>query len=395
MRHDGLKGLIGGPNTDPEWVTFNYEEKRFEFVQDKANATRRMIELYCEGYGAMALVRRMRDEGYEFGGRFPTNRVSRLVTNRSLMGDKVVNAKGQPFVLENYYGDAALITAEKFEELQHIVSKRGTRKVKSELPGIVTGLRLLWCGHCGQQMVGQNQLQEKNRLADGTYRVGARRLRCGSYYRLAVRCKGGESCSAVPVEHAIMTYCADEVNLDRLLATTGRPDTRVAALAKQRADLAKIEARLAEVQQAMESGKGSIVTLARAADTLEDQQRGQRERVAMLERELAVDQRGKRSTADVWAALIEGVRMLDYDARMKVRQLVTDTFTRIEVYMKGAQADQPNVLRLHLTSRSGVVQEIEIDHVSGERIDEQRFNLKDLDAKAKPARAPRTRATTK
>lgn len=115
VRHDTMKGLIGGPNTDPEWVRFNYDEKRFELVPDKADATRRMIELYCEGYGAMALTRVMRDEGYEFGGRFPTNRVSRLVSNRSLMGDKVVTARGQPFVLEGYYGNATLISAEKFE----------------------------------------------------------------------------------------------------------------------------------------------------------------------------------------------------------------------------------------------------------------------------------------
>ncbi|MBN3755991.1 recombinase family protein [Paraburkholderia sp. Tr-20389] len=395
VRHDTMKGLIGGPNTDPEWVTFNYDEKRFDLIPDKAGPIRRMIELYCEGYGAMALTRVMRDEGYEFGGRFPTNRVSRLVSSRALMGDKVVTARGQPFVLEGYYGDAALISAEKFEELQHVVSKRSSRKVKSVLPGIVTGLRLLWCGHCQQLMVSHSQLKEENRLADGTYRLGARRLRCGSYYRLAVRCKGGESCSAVPVEHAIMMYCSDQMNLDRLLATKGKPDARIAALTKQQAELAKLESRLAEVQQAIESGSGSVITLVKAAETLEEQQRQQRERVTTLEREIAVDQRGKRSTAEAWAALMEDVRMLDYDARMKARQLMVDTFERIEVYMKGAEADQPNILRLHLTSKSGVVQEIEIDHVSGQRIDEQRFNLKDIDAKAKPARAPRTRTARK
>ncbi|GAB2881793.1 hypothetical protein GCM10027093_16230 [Paraburkholderia jirisanensis] len=339
----------------------------------------------------MALTRVMRDEGYEFGGRFPTNRVSRLVSYRALIGEKVVTAKGQPFVLEGYYGDAVLISAEKFEELQHVVSKRGTRKVKSELPGVVTGLRLLWCGHCQQMMVGQNQLKEENRLADGTFRIGARRLRCGSYYRLAVKCKGGESCSAVPVEHAIMKYCSDQMNLDRLLATKGKPDARIAALTKQRAELAKVESRLAEVQQAIESGSSSVITLIRAAETLEEQQRQQRERVATLEREIAVDQRGKRSTAEAWAALKEDVRLLDYDARMKARQLVVDTFDRIEVYIKGAAADQPNVLRLHLTSKSGIVQEIEIDSLSGERIDEQRFKLKDIEGREKPARAPRPR----
>ncbi|MBB5466856.1 hypothetical protein HDG32_002974 [Paraburkholderia sp. CI2] len=129
-------------------MTFNYGEKRSELVPDKASATRRMIELYREGYGAMALTRVMRDQGYEFGGRFPTNRVSRLVSNRALMGDKVVTARGQPFLLGGYCGDATLIPAETFEELQHVVPKRGSRKIKSELLGVVAGLRLLWCGHC-------------------------------------------------------------------------------------------------------------------------------------------------------------------------------------------------------------------------------------------------------
>ncbi|MGF6978994.1 DNA invertase Pin-like site-specific DNA recombinase [Paraburkholderia sp. JPY465] len=387
-----LKGLVGAPHTDPEWVTFNYDLMRFELVPDKAEATRRMVDLYCEGYGAMAIARKMRDEGYEFGGRFPTNRVSRVAANRGLMGDKVIVSKGQTFTLEGYYGDAALITAEKFEQLRHVVSLRGKRRVKSQVPGLLTGLNLTYCGHCGSLMVSHSQLKESNKLPDGTYRLGARRLRCGSYYRLGQRCSGGESCSVQPVEHALMTYCSDQMNLDRLLATTGKPDPRTATLAKQRAQLEKIDARLAEIQEAMESGTGSIATLSKAAEKLENEQREQRDKVSALERELSVVQRTKQSTADAWAALMEDVRLLDPDARMKARQLVADTFERIEVYMKGLNFDQPRIVRLHLLSKSGQTQEIEIDHVTGERIDEQRFAITEIEAKQKPARAPRTRA---
>lgn len=390
----GIKGLIGGPNTDPNWLKYNYKRRCFEFNHDKniTNITRRVIELYLEGYGAIALVRKMRDEGYSFGGAFPTNRVTRLVTLRSLMGDKFIKANGKDYLLEGYYGDAALITREQFEELEHLVAKRTSRRMKNELPSLITGMQLVWCGYCQSIMLSQNQLIDKYRLDDGTWRPSARRLRCGLYYKEAKKCVGGESCSVAPIEHAIMTYCSDQMNLDRLLASNSAPDPRLAALDTVRAALRKSEVRLAEVQEQIESGDEGLSTLIKAAAKLEKAQLDQQAKLAVLEREVLVHQRAKPSTGDVWAALIDGVNRLDTDARVRARKLIADTFERIDVFMKGIHADERSVIRLRLTSKNGVVQELDIDRSTGERIDEDRFEIALIDGKEMPARKPRLRA---
>ncbi|WP_321782980.1 recombinase family protein [Paraburkholderia sp. J94] len=166
---------MGGTATDPVWVKHS-RESGFALEPTQAHAMRRMLHHYKAGYGAVDITRRLAAEGLTVSEKYPTNRIGRLVKQRNLMGDKVMNADGQTFVLKGYY--PPLISEAEYDELQLLVSKREIRKVKGDLPALITGLHLTYCGYCGQLMVGQNMLNRARR-EDGLPQDGHRRLRCG------------------------------------------------------------------------------------------------------------------------------------------------------------------------------------------------------------------------
>ncbi len=242
-----FRGLIGAPQTDPNWLVYNREKQRFEFEPEKARTVRRAVKLYRQGYGAIDLTRKLRDEGLSLHERFPANRVSRLMTSRALIGEKLVNSGDETFALKGYY--PALISEADFEEVQLIVSKRGVRRRKGDLPGVVTGLQLAYCGYCGSVIVAHNSLGEQGRGADGQLRPGARRMRCGAYHQLAKKCIAGDSCSAAPVERALMDLCSEQSNLDYFLAGDDSADPLMQTLASGHQALTSTEAKLAKNQK--------------------------------------------------------------------------------------------------------------------------------------------------
>jgi len=310
------------------------------------------------------------------------------MTSRALIGEKVVNTGDETFTLKGYY--PALIKDADFDEVQLIVSKRGVRRRKGNLPGILTGLQLAHCGYCGSGILAHNALGERARGTDGQPRPGARRLRCGSYYRLATKCVAGESCSAAPVERALMELCSEQSNLDYFLAGDDSEDPLMQSLASAHQALTSTEARLAKIRKAMaEEDDADLVTFRQVARTLENRKREQEAQVSRLERELSVHQRAKPSTAEMWAKIAAGVLALDNDARMKARKLVLDTFERIDIFMRGINADQKDVVRLRLTSRRGVSMELDVNRQTGERIAGDEIDIERLKS-AQPKRKPRT-----
>jgi hypothetical protein len=248
-------------------------------------------------------------------------------------------------------------------------------------------MRITHCGYCGQIIIAQNQLRDKKGNPHKAYR---RRLRCGSYYHLAKSCMGGESCPVAPVENAIIAYCSDQMNLDRLLACHDTADPLTHTLISARKRMTSIEAKLAKIEKALLADDGDAPeTFTKTARALEKEKREQHAHIIRLERELAVTQRAKLSTADAWAKLAKGVQDLDYDARMMARQLVMDTFQNIDIFMRGAHGEQKDVIRLRLTSKQGNVDEFDIDRVTGERIDSDRISVQNIEAARKPNRKPR------
>ncbi|WP_233866776.1 recombinase family protein [Paraburkholderia adhaesiva] len=375
-RHINAEGkLVSG--TDPSWVLYDQVHQRFELDVPQAQAMRRMIGLYLDGYGAIEITRRLEAEGLAISEKYPVTRVTRVIGSPALRGDKVVKADGQTFTLAGYY--PALVTEAEWDELQMIVNKRGYKKGKGAIPSIVTGTLIGRCGYCGSLLATQNMNQRK-RIANGKTTAipdsppekRRRRLRCGYYYRTGQYCPSDvESCSAVAVERALMTYCMNQVNLDKLMTSDNAADPLMKQLVAKRSVLTKLDLKLGKLKQIMLESDDLPDTFMEGMRELEAEKREATKAAVKLERELKVHDRAKPSTAKAWAALVDDVLALDYDARMKVRKLIAETFERIDIFMVAVK-DKGNVKPMHmrLTSKRGVVVGFDFHRLTGELVDE-------------------------
>lgn len=91
-------------------------------------------------------------------------------------------------------------------QVRHLQSGRRISKGKSEIPAIVTGLRLTYCGYCRTLITTQNI----RRVGSTGYQ---RRLRCNHRFFHGEHCIGGDSVPVEPIERAILEHCADQANL--------------------------------------------------------------------------------------------------------------------------------------------------------------------------------------
>ncbi|MFA8394803.1 recombinase family protein [Burkholderia ubonensis] len=315
---------------DPHWVR-ETEGGGFELAADRASAVRLVIEMFRQGHGAVRIVRELAERGLQISetGHTHSSNIYKVLANRMLIGEKSVEVDGETYRLDGYY--AALLTPAEFADLRYLAEQRGRHKGKGEIPGVVTGLGITYCGYCCAAIVAQN-LMGRKRLPDGRPYPGHRRLHC-------VGCKISGSCSVVPVERALMLYCSDQMNLTRLLEGDTATASLSAQLASARQRVAELEAQVRRVTDALllDDGEALAAVLKRLRE-LESQLASERREVDSLEHHLAASASAVApAAAEAWRDLVNGVEQLDYDARIMARQLVADTFSRIVIYQSGFQ----------------------------------------------------------
>ncbi len=121
-------------------------------------------------------MRTLAEEGLQLtNGGNPAGQLYRILRNRALIGEKVLEIDGEEYRLAGYY--PSLLSAEQFADLQQATEQRAKRKGTGEIPGLITGLRISYCGYCGSAMVAQN-LMNRGRREDGGPQHGHRRLIC-------------------------------------------------------------------------------------------------------------------------------------------------------------------------------------------------------------------------
>ncbi|WP_431206715.1 recombinase family protein [Burkholderia cepacia] len=351
---------------DPHWVR-ETESGGFELAGDRAAAVRLVIEMFKQGHGAVRIVRELADRGLKItdSGRSASSHIYRLLANRMLLGEKSVEVDGETFRLEGYY--PALLTDAEFADLRYLAEQRGRRKGKGEIPGVVTGLGIAYCGYCGAAIVAQN-IMGRRRAADGRPYPGHRRLHCVTYSQSA-GCKVSGSCSVVPVERALMLYCSDQINLTRLLEGDSGTVSLAAQLASARQRVAELEAQVQRVTDALlfDDGEAPAAVLRRVRE-LESQLASERRDVDSFEHQLAASASNVApAAADAWRELVHGVEHLDYDARMLARQLVADTFSKIVVFQSGFRPDDDDgTIGLLLIAKRGTIRMLHVDRKTGE-----------------------------
>lgn len=351
---------------DPHWTRF-VSTGKFELVPERVVAVRHAIDMFRQGHGATRVVRELDDRGLSMtnaGNNFATQ-LYKTIRSRTLIGEKTLVLDGEEFRLEGYY--PPLLTPEEFAELQFLADQRGRRKGKGEIPGIVTGLGITYCGYCGTAVVGQN-LMSRKRKENGHPQDGHRRIICVGYAQNA-GCKVAGSSSVVPIERAVMNFCADQMNLTRLLDGDDGSTTLAARLLKSRQRAQDLEAQIARVTEAMLADNDAApLAFARKARELEAQLADEQKLTETIEYELAsIATNSTPALAEAWAALVKGVEDLDYDARTQARQLVADTFSRIVVFRQGFDLTHKEDSRigLLLIAKHGNTRLLNIDRKTG------------------------------
>ena len=359
-----FRGLIRN-GKDPQWL--QWSEQGWELIPERVSAVRRALELYQQGLGAGRAAKLMHEEGYELSSwGVSGQQVYRLIKLPALRGAKRLAVDGEAYMLEEYY--PRILSDMEWSELQHLAGQRHRRRGAGEIPGIITGIGLAYCGYCGTALVAQNIMHR--RRADGSLSDGHRRLHCTSYSKRG-GCSASGSCSVVPIERALLNFCSDQLNLQRLLQVGDDGQGIRQQLVVARASVEKITKQLGKITEALlddDSGAAPIAFVRKARE-LEAQQVDAEQQVMKLEYGLAaVSGTSQPAQAERWEELAESVGKGDYSAREKVRQLVMDTFERIVIYMRGLDPDgrKGQFIDVQLLSRTGQHRLIQINRRSGE-----------------------------
>ncbi|MDH4873049.1 recombinase family protein [Pseudomonas sp. BN515] len=357
------RGLIRN-GRDPQWLRWDGEASVWQQIPERVEAVRYALELYKQGEGATRAVRKLAEKGYaltEWG--LAGQQLYRLVKLPALRGAKRISVDGEDYLLEGYY--PPLLTDEEYQDLQGSTETRHGRRGASDIVGLVTGIGITWCGYCGTAVVAQNLVSRARE--DGTLNDGHRRLHCTSYSNRQ-GCKSA-SCSVVPVEKAVMTFCSDQLNLDRILAPAdddAGPRRRLQDLRRRQAEVERQLSRVTEALLADDQGAAPLAFVRKARELEGELQQLQHD-AERIEHELAGSApRQSPARAELWRQLAVEVEDIYSPAREKVRQLMLDTFSRITVYMRGVVPDPASkVLNLVLVSRTGRQVYLEVNRRTG------------------------------
>jgi len=351
------RGLIRYGQT-PGWL--RVVDGKWQLIPERAAAIRSAVDMCLQGLGTCHIARTLHAAGMASSEGVPTSgHVARLLSHPAIAGEKHLDLDGETHVLAGYY--PAAIDADTWAALQDANARRGRKSVKGDIPSVLTGTGVTMCGYCGAPLKAQTM--SSKRKADGTLLDCHRRLQC-TRTNSGQGCNMPGSCSAAPIERALIAYCSDLVNLQALYrgdrATLPRGE-----LASAEGRLASIDDKLQRLTDALLAGDGELpATFARRGRELEAERVTVQAEVQAAERALAAASRTDIVGADErWRALAAGVEALDYTARMQARQLVADTFAGIVVYRAGLRPERasPGVLDVLLVAKGGQGRMLRID----------------------------------
>ncbi|MCG7402010.1 recombinase family protein [Caballeronia zhejiangensis] len=364
-----------GVGKDPGWVEYDSKTNEFQFWEPFTTPLLALIGFFRQGYSLRCCFDQLEAAGIPLppdrmvngkirkGGLSNTTRLHEIIQNRALIGEKTVEIEGQEYAMPNYY---PALTEAEFIELQALRSQRGrTAGTRSEIVSFVTGMRLTFCMKCGSALANQNMLGRSLR-EDGLPQDGHRRLYCTSATQAdkSKRCGTG-SMSIVPVERAVMDYCSDQIKLTSLFVENDDIARNLNGLLRlARAEVDKTQAQIDRVTEALALSDGELPSLVTKLRELETLLKAHQASVTKHEFALVpLDRTSKPAMAQRWIELREDVTRLDAAARTQARQLVLDTFKRIDI--RPVTRKNEELIELRLTSKHDVIRGFLIDRKTG------------------------------
>ena len=359
------RGLVRFGNT-PGWL--RVVDGKWELIPERAEAIAIALDLFRRGMGAGHIANHLAEKGLSVSaGEVTSGHLIRLLAQPALYGEKRIELDGESFVLEGYY--PPLIDRAGFDALQELALLRGRRGVMGTIPPVLTGIGVTFCGYCGSAMKSQTMTNKMR--PDGSLSDGHRRLQC-----IRVNTGGGcsvkGSCSVAPIERALMRYCSDLVNIERLYGGD-RSALLLAAVTAAHRHLEKVEKSFARLTDAIMQSETPIPTFIQKAAELQEEREAAQRKVKDTEAAVLLVKRIDLTGADGrWRRLVAGVDGLDLEARMQARQLVADTFERIEVYHHGVRPKETpkGLIDVVLLAKGGVERMLRIDTTGGWMLNE-------------------------
>jgi hypothetical protein len=379
---DGKRLFRSGKN--PRWVKWNPITEQYDLIPGAVAGIRHAAKLYVQNYGFPTIMRELKELGYfEYLGSniaSAPSMLTRVLQSPTILGVRRFNILGNQFELENVY--PPIFTKEEAEEIQRAIACRKAHPkaahIESKVPPLFTGLKLAYCGYCGKTIISLNNRPIRNKADIGKpchERREYRRLRCATY-GTANQCFEKTHTGTAQVEKALLDYCCDQQNLSALLENDDRVPELRRTLAGLYTHIEELREQQAKLMEASLKWDGQFDDMfAAKALSLKNDLNAAEEKRRVVSLDLATVTSTKLITdAEAWQEIREQILSGDYDARMRCRKMILETFNRIVLYTRGFPHDlKSKVVCMMLVSKTGQEKLVAFDRDTGDLI--ERFEI--------------------
>ena len=334
MRRKAVKGEVMGR---PPYGYRVGNRRRLELVPEEAVVVRYIFRLYLqEGLGIRRIARCLNEEGIKTrrGGNWSMVSIRDILRNRAYLGTY------SRFGVRVPGSHPALISADDFRRAQDcLAARRSSYSPRQASPFLLSGL--VYCGYCGNKMIGVSRRQTWKRQKDGTQAQASYR-----YYQCESRTNQGlcdyHTRRAEDLEKEVRGILAGlDVKSGRAFPQAG---DETAVLAEAQEDCRQLRRRLAQLDKQIEqyvdaAARGRLskekmkaLNLSLAAERLETEERlAEAEHRAQERASLAAHHRAQEQAV---ARLVDSWDSLDFSRR---RSMLRDVVDRIVVKDDGVK----------------------------------------------------------
>lgn len=332
----GKRGFRVNCGKPPSWTVWNDDKKIFEFEPHHKKIMLRKIELFKKGYGGIKIAMLINSE-FGAGTIHHTGaNVYKEVKRRSLIGELNVKVGNAEYGLKGYY--PPLMSESEFNFLVADSSKRGATKQSQKFVGILSGVGVFKCGNCGKS-VGSHVVYRNKCLNE--VKSSHKRYGCVEARRKN-NCEMNSTVQIDVIEKAVVTFCQDKVNLQRILLKGGDREAINSQEANLRARLVKINGDIDLFTEALLTLNGTPPqAIANKISKLESEARDVESQISISKNKLArIDNSFRDEVTDRWLSITKNLIKLSNDERLAIRQLVKDTFKSISLQLNTFSGDK-------------------------------------------------------
>ncbi|WP_288985823.1 recombinase family protein [uncultured Pseudoalteromonas sp.] len=332
----GKRGFRVKCGMSPRWVVWNDETKLFELEPRNKVIMLRKIELFKKGYGGIKIAELINDEFGAGTVHHTGANVYKEVKRRSLIGELNVKVGDVDYVLEDYY--PPLMSKAEFDFLVADSSKRGATKHTQKFVGVLSGVGVFKCGSCGKS-VGSHVVYRKKCIDE--VKSSHKRYGCVEARR-SNNCTMSSTVQIEMVENAVVTFCQDKVNLQRILLKGSDRELINTEESVLIAQLEKINDDINSLTETLLILDGTPPqAIANKISALETQARDVKTQIDTSKNKLAkIDHSFRDEVTDRWLSLTKNLVTLSGDERLAIRQLVKDTFKSITLQIDVTQTEK-------------------------------------------------------